>query len=302
MVLAALAARSAVLAIGCMWDPTYNRGGILNENASENAPRAEKPLLPEKTSQSPLANIRIVLVEPSHPGNIGGAARAMKTMGLSDLVLVNPGRYPDPQAEWRAAGAQDVLESTRVCDSVEAAIEDAQWVVGTSTRVRRIPWPLMKAEEAVAGMIERLDGQQIAVLFGRETSGLTNEELQKCHTHLVIPANPDYSSLNLAMAVQVVCYEIYRQFEASPLAEGASSTSPIDSHQWDRSPATSAQLEGLIGHFQQVLTDVEFLDPENPGQTMTRLRRLLTRVTPDETEVQMLRGILKELGRSASGG
>ena len=189
MVLAALAARSAVLAIGCMWDPTYNRGGILNENASENAPRAEKPLLPEKTSQSPLASIRIVLVEPSHPGNIGGAARAMKTMGLSDLVLVNPGRYPDPQAEWRAAGAQDVLESTRVCDSVEAAIEDAQWVVGTSTRVRRIPWPLMKAEEAVAGMIERLDGQQIAVLI--EADGLR----QHAHTGELLLSLPEIGSL-----------------------------------------------------------------------------------------------------------
>ncbi len=232
-----------------------------------------------------LSRVRVVLVEPSHPGNIGGAARAMKTMGLSDLALVNPGRYPDPQAEWRAAGAQDVLEAVQVFDSVEAAIADAQWVVGTSTRVRRIPWPLMKAEEAVAGIVERFSSQRVAILFGRETSGLTNDELQKCHCHLVIPANPDYSSLNLAMAVQVVCYELYRQLEASSL----------DANQWDRAPATSAQLEGLIEHFERVLIDSEFLDPSNPGQTMTRLRRLLTRVTPDETEVQMLRGVLKQL-------
>ncbi len=251
-----------------------------SENASENS-----------SERLDLSRVRIVLVEPSHPGNIGGAARAMKTMGLSDLALVNPGRYPDPQAEWRAAGAQDVLEAARVFDSVEAAIADAQWVVGTSTRVRRIPWPLMKAEEAVGGIVERLGQQQIAILFGRETSGLTNDELQKCHCHLVIPANPDYSSLNLAMAVQVVCYELYRQLEASQ----------IDTSQWDRSPATSAQLEGLIEHFERVLIESEFLDPANPGQTMTRLRRLLTRVTPDETEVQMLRGVLKQLagGRSA---
>jgi len=236
-----------------------------------------------------LSNVRVVLVEPSHPGNIGGAARAMKTMGLSDLALVNPGRYPDPQAEWRAAGAQDVLESSQVFDSVEAAIADAQWVVGTSTRVRRIPWPLMKAEDAVAGIVERQAAQKIAILFGRETSGLTNDELQKCHCHLVIPANPAYSSLNLAMAVQVVCYELYRQLDASP----------VESQQWDRSPASSAQLEGLIEHFERVLIESEFLDPDNPGQTMTRLRRLLTRVTPDETEVQMLRGVLKQLsGRS----
>jgi len=290
MVPADRAARSAVLAIGCMWDPPYNRGGILNENAPENAPAREKPL----SSSASLSNIRIVLVEPSHPGNIGGAARAMKTMGLTDLALVSPGRFPDPQAEWRAAGAQDVLEAVRVFDSVEAAIAEAQWVVGTSTRVRRIPWPLMKAEEAVGGVIERFADQQVAILFGRETSGLTNEELQKCHTHLVIPANPEYSSLNLAMAVQVVCYEIYRQLEA----RHAPGVGGIDTAQWDRSPATSAQIEGLIGHFEQVLVASEFLDPRNPGQTMTRLRRLLTRVTPDETEVQMLRGILKELGRS----
>jgi tRNA (cytidine32/uridine32-2'-O)-methyltransferase len=281
-----------------MWDPPYNRGGILNENAGENAPGPEKLL----SSLNALSNIRIILVEPSHPGNIGGAARAMKTMGLSDLALVNPGRYPDPQAEWRAAGAQDVLEAARVFESVEDAIADAQWVVGTSTRVRRIPWPLMKAEEAVAGMIERLEDQKLAVLFGRETSGLTNEELQKCHMHLVIPANPEYSSLNLAMAVQVVCYEIYRQFEVSAFEAGAQGRGGVDMEQWDRSPATSAQLEGLIGHFERVLIDSGFLDPGNPGQTMTRLRRLLTRVTPDETEVQMLRGILKELDPGSSGG
>jgi tRNA (cytidine32/uridine32-2'-O)-methyltransferase len=238
-----------------------------------------------------LSNIRIVLVEPSHPGNIGGAARAMKTMGLTDLALVNPGRYPDPQAEWRAAGAQDVLEATRVYDSVEAAIAEARWVVGTSTRVRRIPWPLMKVEDAVAGVIERCANQQIAILFGRETSGLTNEELQKCHCHLVIPANPEYPSLNLAMAVQVVCYEIYRQLETG--------SGGIEMDQWDRTPATSAQLEGLIEHFEQVLIEADFLNPDNPGQTMTRLRRLLTRVTPDETEVQMLRGILRQLAGRA---
>lgn len=235
---------------------------------------------------SNLNNVRIVLVEPSHPGNIGGAARAMKTMGLSDLALVNPERYPDPQAEWRAAGAQDVLEATAVYDNVATAIADRQWVVGTSTRVRRIPWPLEKAEDAVHGIIERMAGQKVAILFGRETSGLTNDELQKCHCHLVIPANPDYSSLNLAMAVQVVCYELYRQLEVSG----------IDTDQWDRSPATSAQLEGLIGHFEETLTASGFLDPTNPGQTMTRLRRLLTRVTPDETEVQMLRGVIRQLG------
>lgn len=239
----------------------------------------------------PLSQIRIVLVEPSHPGNIGGAARAMKTMGLSDLALVNPQRYPDPQAQWRAAGAQDVLDATQVYASLDEAIGDRQWVVGTSTRVRRIPWPLEKAESVATGILERLPTHRIAILFGRETSGLTNEELQRCHCHLVIPANPAYSSLNLAMAVQVVAYELYRQLE-----DGT-----IDASQWDRSPATSAQIEGLIGHFESELVASGFLDPDNPGQTMTRLRRLLTRVTPDETEVAMLRGILKQLSAAQKG-
>ncbi len=238
---------------------------------------------------SNLSNVRVVLVEPSHPGNIGGAARAMKTMGLSDLALVSPERFPDPQAQWRAAGAQDVLEAATVHDNLIDAIADRQWVVGTSTRVRRIPWPLEKAEDAVQGIIERMAGQKVAILFGRETSGLSNDELQKCHCHLVIPANPDYSSLNLAMAVQVICYELYRQLEVVT----------VDTDQWDRSPATSAELEGLIDHFEQVLVAAEFLDPDNPGQTMTRLRRLLTRVTPDETEVQMLRGVLRQLSQRA---
>ena len=225
-----------------------------------------------------------MLVEPSHPGNIGGAARAMKTMGLGDLVVVNPGRFPDPQAQWRAAGAQDVLDATRVCASLDEAIADRHWIVGTSTRARRIPWPLDKAEVVAAGIIERLPNQKVAIVFGREASGLSNDELQKCHCHLVIPANAEYSSLNLAMAVQVVCYEIYRQLEDGDIEGG----------RWDRAPATASQTEGLLEHLERVLIETEFLDPRNPGQTMTRLRRMVTRITPDETEVQMLRGILRQ--------
>jgi tRNA (cytidine32/uridine32-2'-O)-methyltransferase len=233
------------------------------------------------------SNIRVVLVEPSHPGNIGGAARALKTMGLNDLAVVNPGRFPDPQAEWRAAGAQDVLEATRIFSSLDEAIADRHWVVGTSTRVRRIPWPLETAATVAGQIIEKMSVEKIALLFGREASGLSNDELQRCHCHLVIPANPDYPSLNLAMAVQVVCYEIRRQLESSD-------TPPA---RWDRAPATAAEMEGLLNHFERALIGAEFLDPDNPGQTMTRLRRLFTRITPDETEVQMLRGMLKQFER-----
>lgn len=237
------------------------------------------------TTDPRLERVRIVLVEPSHPGNIGGAARALKTMGLADLGVVNPLRFPDPQAQWRAAGAQDVLEAVTVYDSVEAAVADCNWVVGTSTRSRRIPWPVKSAEEVAAAALALPLEHRVAVLFGRETNGLTNDELMRCHCHLQIPANPAYPSLNLAMAVQVVCYELYKQ------ASGSAAPAPG----WDQPPASMAQFEGFIAHLERVLVNSGFLDPENPGQTMTRLRRLFIRVGMDEKEVQMLRGILKEL-------
>lgn len=243
-------------------------------------------------NQSLLADVRIVLVEPSHPGNIGGVARAMKTMGLSDLALVNPGRYPDPQAEWRAAGAQDVLESARVYASLDEALADRQWIVGTSTRARRIPWPVGSAESVVGDLLGRLPRARSAILFGRETSGLANEELQRCNCHLVIPANPDYPSLNLAMAVQVVCYELCRQSQEP---------GDVVTAGWDRDPASAAQTEALLEHFERVLVASGFLDASNPGQTMTRFRRLMTRFEFDEMEVQMLRGVLRKLAPAAAG-
>lgn len=237
-------------------------------------------------SDARLARVRVVLVEPSHPGNIGGAARALKTMGLGALAVVNARRFPDPQAEWRAAGAQDVLDTVSVHDTLESAIADCHWVVGTSTRPRRIPWPLRSAETVAAEILERPLSDRVAVLFGRETNGLSNEELQRCHCHLQIPANPEYPSLNLAMAVQVVCYELYKQAAAGSGAEAPP---------WDQPPATAAALEDFLGHLEAVLVRSGYHDPDNPGQTMTRLRRLFTRVAMDEKEVQMLRGVLKEL-------
>jgi len=235
-----------------------------------------------------LDRVRVVLVEPSHPGNIGGAARALKTMGLSQLAVVNPKRFPDPQAEWRAAGAQDVLEATRICADLDEAIADCHWVVGTSTRNRRIPWPLLSAEQAAARMLQEAHGD-VAILFGRENSGLTNEELQKCHCHLQIPASPQYPSLNLAMAVQVVCYELFKHAGAAQATSAG----------WDRPLATMAQVEELLRHLEAVLVSSAFLDVTNPGQTMTRLRRLLIRLRPDVTEVQMLRGVLTHLDKGS---
>jgi tRNA (cytidine32/uridine32-2'-O)-methyltransferase len=213
----------------------------------------------------------------------------MKTMGLEQLWLVRPGRYPDPQAEWRAAGALDVLDRAIVVDSLDAAIADCTLVIGTSTRTRRIPWPLLTAREVGPRIRTEPTQHPIAVLFGRETSGLTNDELQRCHVHLQIPANPVYPSLNLAMAVQVVCYELY-QGMLDP-SDGPATT-------WDREPATVAAVDALLVHFEEVLTRVEFIDPSNPGQVMARLRRLFTRLRPDDTEVSILRGALTEIQRA----
>lgn len=237
------------------------------------------------------SRVRVVLVEPAHPGNIGGVARAMKNMGLADLALVRPARFPDPQAEWRAAQAADVLEAATVHDSLAGAIADCGIVAGTSARPRRIPWPAHSAESfasLVAGGGGR--GRPVAAVFGRESSGLTNDELRLCGVHLVIPASESYPSLNLAMAVQVVAYELCK---ATAGAEPAA---------WDRELATSAQVEGFHAHLERVLRLIDFHDPAAPRQSMTRLRRLFGRVDMDETEVAMLRGILRHVERASAGG
>ena len=246
-------------------------------------------------------DIRIVLVEPSHPGNIGGAARAMKTMGLADLAIVNPGRFPDPQAIWRAAGAVDVVDGARVFGRVDAAIADCGWVVGTSARSRRVPWPVATLEQ-FAGRLPREDlgGKPVAVLFGREDRGVTNEELECCNLHVVIPANPEYPSLNLAMAVQVVCYEILRALTRVATHEAGPEAPPSEDLPtgWDRSPATAADLAPMYRHLSRVLSAIEFQDPNNPRLTMTRLRRMFARIRPDQTEVAILRGALTRVERS----
>ena len=229
--------------------------------------------------------VRIVLVEPSHPGNIGAAARAMKTMGLSRLYVVNPKRYPDPQAQWRAAGGEDVLDEAVVCGTLEEAIDDCHWVVGTSARQRRIPWPIL-TPEAMAEEVNARPGQRIGVLFGREDSGLTNEELQRCNAHIEIPANPVYPVLNVAMAVQVICYALHRHMGA-----------PVQPLVWDRPPAPLASVEALLARFDAVLTATGFINAEQPGQTMTRIRRLLARTQLDETELGVLHGLLTHIER-----
>ncbi len=235
-------------------------------------------------------SLRIVLVEPDHPGNIGGAARAMKNMGLVDLALVRPQRYPDPQAQWRAAQAADVLEAARVFDSLDDAVADCGLVAGTSARARRVPWPTDTAAEFAERVRKHGGKRPVAVLFGREASGLTNEELQRCRVHVVIPSDADYPSLNLAMSVQVVCYELRKAFVGTD--------ADASGQAWDRELASAAEVEGFHEHLEAVLRLIDFHDSAAPRQSLTRLRRLFARVDMDETEVAMLRGILTHVERA----
>ncbi|MEH6635704.1 MAG: tRNA (cytosine(32)/uridine(32)-2'-O)-methyltransferase TrmJ [Halioglobus sp.] len=234
-----------------------------------------------------LNNIRIVLVNTSHPGNIGGVARAIKNMGLSRLYLVAPRQYPDEQADWRAASAGDILQNAVVTNTLEEAIGDCQFVVGTSARNRRIPWPLLDPRQCAERMGVASSTEQVAVLFGREDRGLTNEELKVCNLHLNIPTSDAYSSLNLAMAVQIVCYELRMLLSQPEL--------PLtDDEQWDTPFSTRDNMERFYTHMEQTLVDIEFLDPAAPRQLMARLRRLYARVRLDEMELNILRGIMTE--------
>ena len=230
--------------------------------------------------------IRVVLVNTSHPGNIGAAARALKNMGLHQLYLVEPKDYPANQAVWRAANAVDVLDSAIVVKDLDTAIAGCALVVGTSARERRIPWPLMNPRECGVRVWQEAAEHDVAIIFGREDRGLTNEELHKCTYHVHIPSNPDYSSLNIASAVQVLCYEI----RMASLADKNGSLPSFN--EWDQPPAKIKDLELYFEHLEQVLVDISFHDRENPRQTMARLRRLYGRIRLDEMELSILRGVL----------
>ena len=239
--------------------------------------------------------IRMVLVNTTHPGNIGGAARAMKNMGLLELYLVQPKEYPAPRAVWRAAGAGDVLANAKVVDSVDQAIEGCGLVVGTSARGRRIPWPLMNPRECGKKMWAEASMHDVALLFGREDRGLTNSELHKCNYHVNIPSNPDYSSLNLATAVQVLAYEI----RMASLVDADDVLSRTE--EWDQPLATSDELELFHDHLARTMAGLNFYDPDNPKQLITRMRRLFNRSRMDKMEVSMLRGLLSAADRKGTG-
>lgn len=247
-------------------------------------------------------NIRIVMVNTTHPGNIGAAARALKTMGLSNLYLVSPLDYPNANATWRAAGATDILHQASVVESLEEALQGCSLVLGTSARQRRIPWPLLNARQAGDMVVRQAGREQVAILFGREDRGLTNEELQQCHYHIEIPANEDYGVLNVASAIQVIAYEIRMAMlalVAQPKVSADLPQMPIETVRWDENLATSREMALFFEHLEKTLTRLEFYEPDNPRQLMTRLRRLFMRARLDQMEMNILRGILRAVQEKA---
>ncbi|WP_323941054.1 tRNA (cytosine(32)/uridine(32)-2'-O)-methyltransferase TrmJ [Aeromonas hydrophila] len=230
-----------------------------------------------------LDQIRIVLVNTSHTGNMGSAARAMKTMGLSQMVLVDPQAQPDDNAYALAAGASDLLANARIVSTLDEAIADCGLVIGTSARSRTLSWPMLDPREAGEKLVTEGMQHPVALVFGRERTGLTNDELQKCHYHVAIPANPEYSSLNLAMAVQTLCYEVRMHWlQQEQVCE---SDMAVDY-------PSAEQLEGFYQHLEQTLLKTGFIADDHPGQVMSKLRRLFNRARPEAVELNILRGIL----------
>ena len=227
-------------------------------------------------------SIRIVLVDTAHPGNIGAVARAMKNMGLRDLHLVRPRFFPDPEATARASGADDVLAAARVHEDFAAAIAECGLVVGTSARHRHMPWDLVEPRECAARAVAESVTGNVALVFGSERFGLTNAELTSCNLLVTIPTHPDYSSLNIAMAVQVVAYEIWLLTRPG-LPPAQEREAPL---------ASAGDMARFYVHLEQVLEEIDFRDRTGGGQLMTRIRRLFNRAQVDQNEVNILRGIL----------
>ncbi|MFC3717333.1 RNA methyltransferase [Luteimonas soli] len=247
---------------------------------------------------SAVGRIRVVLVGTQHPGNIGSAARALKTMGLDRLVLVAPQRFPHADAIAMAAGADDVLESALRVQTLAEAVADCRLVLGCTARSRRVPLEELSPRAAAARTrAAALAGTEVALVFGRERTGLENDELQLCHAAVHIPANPGYSSLNLAAAVQVLAYEL----RVALLDEDATAPAPGGHGQAGQVdlPASHAQMEGLFSQLAQALDDIDFHKGRAPDSAMRKLRRLFLRSGLDEREVRLLRGILADAQRMA---
>lgn len=231
--------------------------------------------------------VQIVLVETSHPGNIGSVARAMKNMGLANLSLINPKKFPHQEAMALAGNATDVLDNAKIFSSIQEAVNTSKVIYATSARERTIEWPTLTANDAASEIQELVANEiEVSIIFGREDRGLTNDELQLANKHLIIPAHPDYPVLNIAMSTQVVCYELYQ----------AAQKNSVDSWQ-DFPEYTSEELNNLIDHFNETVIALELVDPNNPKQIMTRMERMFRRLYPDQMEGNFLRGFLKAVNK-----
>ncbi len=239
-----------------------------------------------------LERVKVVLVGTTHSGNIGSAARAMKVMGLSQMVLVDPQCQVDAQAIALAAGASEIALNAQIYPTLEAAVADCGLVVGTSARSRTLEWPMLESRECGEKLISEANQHSVAMVFGRERTGLTNDELQLCHYHVCVPANPEYSSLNLAMAVQLLSYEVRMAY----LALQQSSQSSTLQEEYPR----HQELERFYAHLEQVIMQTEFISAQQPGQVMNKLRRMFTRARPEAQEINILRGILTSVQKSIS--
>ena len=226
--------------------------------------------------------INIVLVDTIHPGNIGSVARTMKTMGLKRLSLVNPRIFPSDDAVALSGNATDVLKNATVYKSIKEAIKESTFVYATSARDRSIQWPIMNAEHAAKDICNEISSdKEISIIFGKEDRGLTNEELELANKLIEIPANPEYPVLNLAMSVQIISYEIFK------------ASSDITDKDWrDYPEVDSHQLQMLIDHFIETAVDIDVIDPKNPKKIISRVKRMFTRLQPDEMEASFMRGFL----------
>lgn len=254
-----------------------------------------------------LNRIRVVLVEPTHPGNIGAVARSMKTMGLSRLVMVNPKKFPHYDATKRAAGAESVLDDAVLVDSVQSAIADCTLVLGTSVRDREVSWPTFDPRVSADNMLTHLStplmsaeisaGSQpeVAILFGRESSGLTNQEMDLCHSQIRIPANDEYSSLNLASAVQIISYELRMAALSMDNDEASSTKESVSSFEHRQQLANKEQQQGHLEHLHDVLEKLAFFKKKPPELLMRKLTRLYNKSELTIEEIQILRGILSSI-------
>lgn len=243
-----------------------------------------------------LNDIEFVLSHTTHPGNIGAAARALKTMGLEHLKLVNPKQFPSAEATRRASRADDILAKAQVFERIQDAVAENKLIVGTSARSRTLPWPMLEPRELAQKIAQDETRRPVAILFGTENSGLTNEELSLCHYHVCIPTNPEYSSLNVASAIQLIAYEL----RLAALDNSDISREIIECDDPGELPATGEQVEQMFEHWQQVMEHTKFFKPLKPKMILMRLRRIFNKSHLTDSEVRLLRGFLASIKKFTS--